>query len=71
MAGSVDSASFTVGIRIQSEPSAAPTPEQLNARNKMLYEEQKKIEAMALRPGALDSAFLPAQMASQANRSVP
>ena len=35
------SSSFTVGIRIQSVPSPVMTPEQLNARNKALYEEQK------------------------------
>lgn len=73
MAGGTASGSFTVGIRIQSTPSAVLTPEQLNARNKMLYEEQKNVGSTTFRSDALDSAVMPApaQMASQASRIVP
>lgn len=42
-AGGSSNATFSVGIRIQSKPPTALTPEQLNERNKMLYEEQKKV----------------------------
>jgi hypothetical protein len=45
MAGGTASGSFTVGIRVQSNPAPALTPEQLNARNKLLYEEQKRVVA--------------------------
>jgi hypothetical protein len=41
MARGTASASFTIGIRIQSVPTPPMTPEQLNARNKALYEEQQ------------------------------
>ncbi len=73
MAGSAASASFTVGIRIQSRPSAVLTPEQLNARNKLLYEEQQKVASGTSRSDALDSALMPetAQTASEANRVAP
>jgi hypothetical protein len=56
MAAGTARASFTVGITVQSTPIVALTPEQLNERNKMLYEEQKRDEATTLRVGALDSA---------------
>ena len=73
LAGGAASGSFTVGIHIQSMPSAVLTPEQLNARNKVLYEEQKKVGSTTFPSDALDSAAMPApaQMASQASRIVP
>jgi hypothetical protein len=58
MAGGTARGSFTVGITVQSNPPAVLTPEQLNERNKMLYEEQKRDEATTLRAGAIDSAVV-------------
>ena len=73
MAGGAASASFTIGIRIQSRPSAVLTPDQLNARNKLLYEEQQKVAPVTSRFDVLDAALMPApaQTASEANRVVP
>jgi hypothetical protein len=48
MAGGTARGSFTVGITVQSNPPAVLTPEQLNERNKMLYEEQKGIASLDL-----------------------
>ena len=41
MAVPAASTSFTIGIRIQSRPLDVLTPDQLNARNRALYEKQK------------------------------
>jgi hypothetical protein len=47
MAGGTARGSFTVGITVQSRPPAVLTPEQLNERNKMLYEEQKRVATVS------------------------
>jgi hypothetical protein len=60
MAGGAASDSFTVGIRILSTPAAASTPEQLNERNKRLYEEQKRTEALTTRADAQGLSATPA-----------
>jgi len=54
MANGTSSSSFTVGIRVQSVPTPVMTPEQLNARNKALYDEQKRAESMNLPANAGD-----------------
>lgn len=46
MAAGSARASFTVGIRIVATSPPALTPEQLNERNKALYEEQKRLAGL-------------------------
>jgi hypothetical protein len=73
MARGTSSASFTIGIRIQSIPTPEMTPEQLNARNKTLYDEQKKTESMNLSVDVNDplATTVTGQVASPASEVAP
>jgi len=73
MARGTASSSFTVGIRIQSVPSPVMTPEQLNTRNKALYDEQKISEPMKLLADVSDpvGTSTPGQTASSTSVVTP